>query len=257
MLVDTHCHLSDKKFKDNLNEVIEKALKVGVGKVIVPSTNLEDAKRVIELVEANKSTYALVGIHPEHVEEIERIGELKALVGSSKKVVGIGEIGLDFYFDKEKKTKPEQIKLFKSQLELARELGLPTMIHNRVAEKEMVEVIESMSKLPKGQFHCWSADSEFLEYVLKKGFYVSFCGNITYKGNDELRDLLKEVPLDKLLLETDSPYLPPEPLRGRINEPRNVKITAEFIANVLNVSLDTLINQTTKNSLCLYCLEDY
>lgn len=236
--------------------MIKKALKEGVEKIIVPSTNLKDIKTVIELVKKYEGTYALVGIHPEHVEEIERIEELKALVGSSKKVVGIGEIGLDFYSDKEKKTKLEQMKLFKVQLELARELGLPAMIHNRVAEEEMVEVLESVDKLPKGQFHCWSADKKFLEYVLKKGFYVSFCGNITYKGNDLLRMLLKEVPLNRLLLETDSPYLPPEPLRGRINEPGNVKITAKFIANALEMSLDTLINQTTKNSLCLYCLEN-
>jgi len=256
MLVDTHCHLTDKKLRKNIEDVVNRASEVGVEKIIAPGTNLGDTREAIRLADEFKSIYALVGVHPEHVKDVFDIEELRKLAESSNKVVGIGEIGLDFFYDKEKATKTSQVDLFKAQLKLALELGLPAMIHCREAEKEIVDVFESMDKLPKGQFHCWSADSEFLEYVLKKGFYVSFCGNVTYKNNEMLKSLLKEVPIDKLLLETDSPYLSPEPLRGKLNEPKNVKITAEFMAKTLGLSFETLINQTTKNSLCLYCLEN-
>jgi len=256
MLIDTHCHLTDKKFGKDLASVIERASIDEVRKIIVPSTNMKDAKKAVKLAEDFKDVYSLIGVHPEHVDETLDVEKFKKIVRSSKKVVGIGEIGLDFYYDKEKVTRKDQIDLFKAQLNLAMELDLPAMIHNRESEEEMVEVFDSMEELPRGQFHCWGGDEKFLEYVLNKGFYVSFCGNITYKGNDLLRSLLKKVPLDKLLLETDAPYLPPEPLRGKLNEPKNVKITAEFMANTLGLSFDTLINQTTKNSLCLYCLEN-
>ena len=297
MLVDTHCHLTDKRLNQEVGAVIERAKTAGVEKIIVPSTSLEDARQAVEIASRFEGVYALVGIHPEQVEEITdfetQILKLKELIdmgsrlrGNDKKVVGVGEIGLDFYYDKEKKTKNKQIKLFKKQLEMAVELELPVVIHSRDAKKEMKGVLENVKKLPKGVFHCWGGDENFLKNVFAKGFYVSFCGNVTYEprrslqtaegseqlfkktgsepscarsasatpGRPPLRDLLKLVPLDRLLLETDSPYLSPEPLRGRLNEPKNVKITAEFIASILKLDLDTLINQTGKNSLCLFHL---
>jgi len=278
MLIDTHCHLTDERLKNNIEEVLERARAEGVKKIIAPSTSLEDAKQAVKIANKFKGVYALVGVHPEHVQEITnyklQITKLKKLIKSSKKVVGVGEIGLDFHYDKEKKTKNEQIKLFKAQLELAVELELPVAIHAREAKEETMEVLEGLKErnLPKGVFHCWSEDKEFLRYVLGKGFCVSFCGNVTYLSgptseqsrlksrtvSDErpsLRELVRRVPLNKLLLETDAPYLAPEPLRGRLNEPKNVKITAKFMANVLGTKINTLINQTTKNSLCLFRLE--
>ena len=135
---------------------------------------------------------------------------------------------------------------------LAVKIDLPVVIHMREAEAEMRQVLDQMEKLPRGQFHCWAGSEEFLEIVLKKGFYVSFCGNITYKSAEELRRLIKKVPLDRLLLETDSPYLAPGERRGSLNEPANVKIIAEYIAKLLDVSPETLINQTTTNAQCLF-----
>lgn len=271
MLIDTHCHLTDEKYGENIEEVLERARSVGVEKIIAPSTSLKDAKQAVKLADKFKDVYCLVGVHPEHVKEITnfttpkdgqelQISKLKEVVKSSSKVVGVGEIGLDFHYDKEKKTKDEQIELFKKQLELAIELELPVAIHTRDAKEETIKVFEELKErnlqFPKGVFHCWSGDQNFLKYVLDMGFYVSFCGNITYRGNDLLRELLKLVPLNRLLLETDSPYLSPEPVRGGLNEPKNVKITAKFMAKILGLGVNALINQTTKNSLCLFSLEN-
>ncbi|MBU1070917.1 TatD family hydrolase [Patescibacteria group bacterium] len=258
MLIDTHCHLTDKRFDGDIEGVLERAGAVGVEKIIAPSTSLGDAKQAVKIADKFKGVYCLVGVHPEHVDETVDIARLRDVVESSRKVVGVGEIGLDFHYDKEKKTKNKQIELFEKQLELAVELGLPVAIHAREAEEEMREVFEKLKErnLQGGVFHCWGGNRDFLEYVLDKGFYVSFCGNITYKNNEKLRDLLKLVPLERLLLETDSPYLSPEPLRGELNEPKNVKITAKFIASTLGLDVNTLINQTTKNSLCLFSLEN-
>jgi TatD DNase family protein len=256
MMVDTHCHLTDEKLCGDIKGVLERARSAGVKRIIVPTTNLEDIRQAVGIVDRFKDVFMLVGVHPEHAEEAMDTEELVKTIGSSKKVVGVGEIGLDFHYDKEKKTKLKQVKLFKTQLKMAIEHKLPVAIHTREAEKETRRVLDGFKVSFNGVFHCWSGDKKFLKYVLDKGFHVSFCGNVTYKNNESLRDLLKLVPLDKLLLETDSPYLSPEPLRGRLNEPKNVKILASFIADILKVDVDTLVNQTTKNSICLFSLEN-
>jgi len=254
MLVDTHCHLTDKGFEGKVGEVVERARRAGVEKIIVLGSSLIDSKKAIEIVEENKGVYAMVGFYPGALEKMgdlnKAMEKLRRLARSSKAVVGIGEIGLDCYWNKQ--NIDEQKKLFKLQLELANELNLPVAIHNRLAEKEIREVFDLMNKLPRGVFHAWSGDGKFLEYVLERGFYVSFAGNVTYKGAENLRTVLKRVPLDRLFLETDSPYLSPEPLRGKLNEPVNVKITAKFVASLLNISFEDLVRQTSKNALCLF-----
>lgn len=272
MIIDTHCHLSDDKFAGDLDAVIKRANKAGVGKMIVPSVDLEDAEKVIEIIEKYDGVYGLMGVHPENSHKVSPSLRKRETFLKNKKVVGIGEIGMDFYWDKEKKTKKQQIQLFKIQLELAIELDLPVVIHSRGAEEEIREVLDSLQgRVLKGQFHCFGESEEFLEYVLERGFYVSFGGNVTYgyskippseesdvrrtpRRSDFLRELLKEVPLERLLLETDSPYLPPEGKRGERNEPCNAIITARFIADFLNISLEELARQTNKNAQCLYQL---
>lgn len=267
-LIDTHCHLSDEKL-GKTKEVLKRARAAGVTKIIIPSTNLEDAKRAA-VIATQENQYSLAGIHPEEVDNLyrlprfarndeegmtETIKDLTKIIESSSRVVGIGEIGLDFYFDKEKKTEKKQRELFHKQMELAANLRMPVAIHMREAEIEMVSEMKAMYKLPIGQFHCFAGSLDFLKMILEKGFYVSFAGNITYKSADELRNMIHEVPLNRLLLETDSPYLPPEPLRGTINEPANVKIIAEFIASELNLEPLKLAEITCQNTKCLYSLD--
>ena len=291
-LIDSHCHLIDERFAD-VASVIERANASGVSKMIMPVGNLAEAKSTIQLAE-KYGQYAMVGIHPEEVEDLYRFRvkpgmtgneianvqgeprlaptvvdetmlEMRALIKSSKRVVGVGEIGLDFFVGRDKNNpfrqgftdeeKEKQIEVFERQMALALELKLPVVIHMRDAEEEMLTVMNKMKDLPTGQFHCFAGSKIFLEYILKRGFCMSFAGNITYKSAGNLRDLTKLVPLDRLLLETDSPYLSPEPLRGTVNEPAIVKIIAEFIASELGITPDLLAEATTKNAICLYCLD--
>ena len=257
MLIDTHCHLTDEGLADQIDEVLGRARAAGVIKIISPSTSLDDARKVVEVADKYDEVFGLVGVHPEKIDlyrfpigsGMTVINELSKLAKSSRKIVGIGEIGLD---SKTQNNMELQKIVFKEQLELAVELGLPVAIHMREAEAEMIEVLDSMKKLPAGQFHCWAGSEELLKKVIELGFYVSFCGNITFKSADNLRRLIKIVPPDRLLFETDSPYLSPEPRRGSQNEPANVTIIAEYIANLLGSPIETLINQTTANAKCLY-----
>lgn len=257
MLVDSHCHLTDERLEKRVKDVLKEAKKEGVEKIMVASGNAEDGEVVIGLVKRFKELDGVVGIHPEMVREnsfdVEvEIKKLEELIKKEKEVIkGIGEIGLDFYYDKEKKSEEVQIKLFKGQLRLAKKWKLPVVIHMRKAEEEMREILEEFGGL-KGMFHCWSGSEELLQFVLDRGFYVSVAGNVTFKNADELRRLVKLIPNRKLLLETDSPYLSPEPVRGRLNEPKNVKILARFVAKLKGVETQNLIKQTGKNYLCLF-----
>lgn len=258
MLIDTHTHLVDEKFP-NWWEVISRARDAGVERFVVPTTSLNNLDEAINKLKDVEGVFLLAGVHPEEVATVvgmtELISEMRERVVKNKKIVGIGEIGLDFYYDKEKKTKIKQVELFKAQLELAIELNLPVAIHMREAEKECLEVFKSLASLPKGQFHCFAGGEEFLKEILAWGFYVSFAGNLTYKSAHTLRERLKEVPLNRLLVETDSPYLAPEPVRGTINEPGNVKILAEFISKELNCSFEQISQTTSQNAECLYSLD--
>lgn len=254
-MIDTHCHLTDERLASQIDEVLSRAKEAGVTKIIAPSTSLDDARKVVGIAGRYDEVFGLVGVHPENISHLSfdiahLKNELRAMAKSSGKIVGIGEIGLDNSRNQNKMKR--QMEIFQAQLELAVELGLPVAVHMRDAEEEMIEVLQRMKRLPTGQFHCWAGSESFLKMVLDKGFYVSFCGNITFGSAENLRELVGEVPLDRLLLETDSPYLAPEPVRGSLNEPGNVTILAEYIANLLDLPIETLINQTTANAKCLY-----
>lgn len=257
MLIDTHCHLLDPMI-GNVSEVVKEAKKIGVEKIVCPMTELSVWDEAKDLAEREEGVFILAGIHPEELEMVGPLGvemdQLREIV-KHKKVKGIGEIGLDFYFDREKATKAKQIEFFITQMELAAELELPVVIHMRNAQVEMAEVLKKLKRLPQGQFHCFAGDSEFMKSVLSMGFYVSFCGNITYKSAEDLRNLAKKVPLDRLLLETDSPYLAPVPKRGSVNVPRNVKITAEFIAELRGEKFEDVARITSENAICLLSLD--
>jgi TatD DNase family protein len=246
-MIDCHCHLTSRKYED-VGEVVRRAKEAGVKKIITAGSNLKDSKRVIEITEGYKEVYGVVGVSPgEKFVEIEVFKELL----KNEKVVGIGEIGLDLYWNKIKIE--EEKTLFKKQLELAVEVDKPVVIHNRLAKKEIREVFSQLKTLPRGMFHCWSGDEDFLKYVLERGFFVSLAGNITYKSNGDLLKVAKKAPLERILIESDGPYLSPEGKRGEINEPGNVRITAQFLADefgktfekieeVININVKSLFN---------------
>ena len=247
-MIDTHCHLTEERLTTDIDEILARARDNGIEKIIVPGTSLEDSMKVVRLTERHDEVFGLVGIHPEEITKL-RIHEdtklrIREMISENKKVMGIGEIGMENYkrtlgIENSRKmaSLETQAEIFKMQLELAVEIDKPVVIHNREADKEIMEVMNKMTRLPRGQFHCWAGDQTMLTWALDKGFYISFCGNLTYKSAGNLREMIKKVPLERLLLETDAPYLSPEPKRGTLNEPANVKITAEYIAKLLDVSI--------------------
>lgn len=254
-MIDTHAHLSDPKFNDDLALVLDRGRAAGINSFINPATNVDDSKRILEITQEHKDVYGLVGIYPGEAEVDnweEQLKQLRTMLLHNPKIVGIGEIGLD---EQPYIANPEFEKsIFEAQLEMALELDYPVVIHTRNTEEVMWEVLKKYEVLPSGHFHCFSGSTQWLDYVLSRGFYVGFDGNITYPSAISLRELAKRVPIERLLLETDSPYLPPQGKRGERNEPANVRITAAFLAQLRGESLDDLVAKTTENARSLFSL---
>lgn len=252
-MIDTHTHLSDLKFSEDLPLVLARAKNNGIKTFINPATNVDDAQRILEITQEHKDVYGLVGIYPGEAETDNwegQLSQLRTMLLHNSKIVGIGEIGLD---EKPYLANPEfEKRIFEAQLEMALELDYPVVIHTRNTEEVMWEVLKKYEVLPPGHFHCFSGSTEWLEYVLSRGFYVGFDGNVTYPSAQNLRELAKRVPIERLLLETDSPYLPPQGKRGERNEPANVKITAEFLAQLRGETVEQLIKKTTENARLLF-----
>src|SRR5574338_1031919 len=227
MFIDTHSHLFLPNFENDLDQVIEKAKLNKVDCIIVPSTDVASAKQTLNLADKYDFIYAAVGVHPHDSKDWDAsmLAEIEELSGHPK-VVAIGEIGLDYYYDFSPRDK--QIEAFKAQIELAIKRKLPVIIHNRESDKDMMEIISSYcGNNLRAQFHCFNSSlDDALEYI-KMNHIISFTGNITFKKADELRKVVAGIGLDNLLLETDSPFMTPEPHRGERNEPSNVKQVAE------------------------------
>ncbi len=265
-MIDVHCHLNFKAFDLDREQVIKEAFEAGVNKIINVGADLITSKKALELTKAYKNLYATVGIHPHHADKLEKNweSELEKLASSEGRVVAIGECGMDFYHYQSNgiTDKKLQEELFIKQIELSSKLKLPLIIHNRQAGKEIIDVLDShKSNLlsPPGMFHCMSGDIELLKAALDLGFYIGFDGNITYKGiakgeTVSLTDLVKETPIDRILTETDSPYLTPEPFRGEKNKPNYVIITGKKIAEIKGVSFEKVIEETTENANFLFKL---
>lgn len=268
MLIDTHCHLNFHAFKNDIADVIKRAKEEGVEKIIIPGAKLDSSEKGIDVANKYDNCFAAVGVHPHHVEEVSRYQGIKVLrkeieqLAKSKKVVAIGEIGLDYHeyektvYEKYQVTtqmKSQQKDLLKMQIELALKFELPVIFHCRDAFIDMVPVItEYASSKLRGVFHCFGGNTENLRQVVALGYYVGFDGNITYKNAQNLRDLVKETPFERILMETDAPFLAPEPHRGERNEPKNVRIIAEMIAQIKNINLEELAESTTKNAQLLF-----
>lgn len=257
-MVDVHCHLNFHSFEKDYDEVIKSAFEAGVTKIINVGTKIDSSQKAVELAQKYDNLYAIVGVHPHHADKLEKnwLEELEKLA-KRPKVVGIGEVGMDFYSYKSNTIVNPilQRRIFIQQIELAHKLKLPLQIHNRHAGKEILEILlyyKSYLLNPPGMFHCMSGDIEFLKKVLGFGFYVGFDGNITYKGiakgeTTPLKDLVDYAPIDRIVTETDSPFLTPEPKRGSRNVPSYVIIVGEKIAEIKGVSIGELTDITSQN----------
>jgi len=269
-MIDVHCHLNFHSFEKDYDQVIKRAFDAGVVKIINVGTKLDSSKRAIELSEKYDNLYAIVGVHPHHAGKLEDLPagrqedwllELGKLT-KHPKVVAIGETGIDYYRYKSNEIVDPKLQkdVFVKQIEISLKLKLPLQIHNRHAGKDILEILyRYKTELldPPGMFHCMSGDIDFLKRVLDLGFYVGFDGNITYDGlppgeDTLLTDLVKETPLDKLVTETDSPFLTPAPYRGRRNEPSYVIIVGQSLAKIKGVSFEKMAQKTTENAHNLF-----
>ncbi|NUN09601.1 MAG: YchF/TatD family DNA exonuclease [Ignavibacteriaceae bacterium] len=252
MLIDTHAHLFYPDFINDLDEVIDRARGKNIGAIIVPATNLASCEQVVKLCEKYDIVYGAVGIHPHDTAEwdesyIVNIEEF----AKERKIVAIGEIGLDYYYDFSPKDK--QISAFRSQLDLAADINLPVIVHNRMSDDDTLEILSSYcGKGLKGHLHCYNAPLEHAIKYISMGYYISFTGNITFKKADDLRHILRSVSIDNLLLETDSPFMTPAPHRGKRNEPSNVMLVAEKIAEIKGMAMQEVIDRTSYNAFRLY-----
>jgi TatD DNase family protein len=248
MFIDTHAHLFYPNFKEDLDEVIQRAKDASIDHIIVPATDLDTAQEVITMTEKYDMIYGAVGIHPHETKDWDTsLTEKIEALAANKKIVAIGEIGLDYYYDYSPKEK--QIEAFKEQIDLALKLDMPIIVHNRDSDDDLMKIINSYcgSGL-KAQFHCFNSSLKNAIELVHMGYMISFTGNITFKNADELREILKCVRIDQLLLETDSPFLTPEPYRGKRNEPSYVKYVAEKIAKVHDLNIDEVGRITSFNS---------
>ena len=248
MFIDTHAHLFFENYKDDVDEVINRAKENGIDYIIIPATDLKTASEAISLAEKYEQVYATVGIHPHDTKDWNEplIPEIEKLA-KHPKVVAIGEIGLDYYYDFS--PKDQQLKAFKSQLELAIKLELPVVIHNRDSDKDMLDVIKSYCGTGlKAQFHCYNGSVDDAIEFMRMSHFISFTGNITFKKSDGLREILKHIDLNHLLLETDSPFMTPVPYRGKRNEPAYVTYVAKQIAEVHKISIEEVGRISSLNS---------
>jgi len=255
MIIDTHAHLYYPQLLNNIEEIVKRAEENQITKIIIPAVDLKTAEVACNLSDKYENIYCAVGFHPTEVKK-HNLSEIKNLEDfiSHKKNVAIGEIGIDLYWDKENLKK--QIEFFETQINMAREMNLPVIIHTRNSFNEAFEIVQKNSSGLKGQFHCFSEDPSSAQKVLSlENFYLSFCGNITYK-NFKKTETIKTVPVNRLLAETDSPFMTPEPFKGKDNEPSFLKHTLEKIAEIKNIVYEELIKQLYLNTNKLFFKKD-
>ena len=252
-IVDSHCHLNFPQFKGNLKEVVQRALDNGVSKMLTISTKLNEINELEKISNMYSEVYNSIGVHPHECKKYKNLS-LEDLLKYTKnpKCIGIGETGLDFYY--ENSPKELQTKLFKIHIEAARKSLLPLIVHTRNADIETIQILKSEMKKEKfsGLIHCFSTSQELAESAIDLGLYISLSGIVTFDKSNELRNIIKELPVDRLLVETDAPYLAPVPHRGKCNEPAYVIRTAQLISNLLGISFESFAKQTTNNFYKLF-----
>lgn len=241
---DSHAHYNDEQFENE--NIIEQLYKEGITKIVIPGYSLQSSKKALEIAKKYSFVYATCGISPNDIKNIAEIEEIEKLA-NEEKVIAIGEIGLDYYWNKE--NKKEQKEVFIKQIEIANKKKLPIVIHCRDAHTDLIEILkEKMDCNKKGVFHCVALNLELIKNALNLGYYISFAGPITYKNSKNADEAIKLVPLDKILIETDSPYLAPEPKRGTRNDSRNLVYIAEKISQVKQIKIEEFVKITYENT---------
>jgi TatD DNase family protein len=257
-MIDVHCHLQFHKFEEDYDAVAQRAVAAGVKRIINVGTKIDSSQKAVEFADKYEYMYAIVGVHPHHADKPES-GWMQTLekLTEHEKVIAIGEVGMDYFQYKSNGIVDPvlQKKVFEKQIEIAYKAGLPLQIHQRQAGSDLMEILQyhrsSLQKIP-GMFHCFAGSMEFLQQALDLGFYIGFDGNVTYKGlapgeTVALPDQARYVPLDRIVVETDAPFLTPIPHRGGRNEPAYVIITGRFLAELKQVPFEQFVEQTTKN----------
>ena len=242
MLIDTHCHLTDR-YTDGADAIIARAVASGVGTLICATAEPEDFLHAIELSEKHKNVFCTIGIHPERINEKPEYEKLLL----HPRVVGVGEIGLDYHYDSENKN--QQIELFRAQVEIARRAKLPIAVHTREAETDTANILDGSVG---GVMHCFTSSWDLAKKMLDRGFYFSASGIITFKNSDELRETFAKIPNDKIVIETDAPYCAPVPYRGKQCEPAMITETAKVLATIKGIELSDLETILSNNTKKLY-----
>ncbi len=255
MFVDTHAHLTDERFKGEEKEILEKCRTANVLKIITSGVDYDSSQKALEFAQNYDEVYASIGVYPENIYEFDKqIENNFAQMAQNKKVVAIGEIGLQYTDNMPPREKQKEI--FLKQLELAYELKLPIVIHCRDAYGDMIDLLKRNKNLLEysGTFHCYGGSKEIAKEILKLGFYISVGGVSTFKNASNLKETIKSLPLENLILETDCPYLAPDPFRGRRNDPSLIPIIAKNLAQLKDVSLEEIEEKTTQNARRLFNL---
>ena len=254
MIIDSHCHLNYEPMSLSLKETIDRANKDGVKYLLTISTEDKSFNKILNIISKNKCVFGSYGIHP-HEAKNHRLIKSEDIIKKTrlnKKIIGIGESGLDFYYNHS--DKKDQIKCFEEHIIAAQNTQLPLIVHTRNAESETLEILKSKLKVKNFKFliHCFTGSKEFAFKLLDLGAYISASGVVTFKKSEDLANTFKEMPNDKILVETDSPYLAPVPLRGKPNEPSYIIHTVKFLSKLKNISFEDLSKITTKNFFKLF-----
>lgn len=256
-LFDSHSHYNDEKFNEDREQIIKETYEAGVTKFVCAGYNIDSSLFSLEMSKKYEFIYSICGISPNDIPQSEQqlwkdIDEISQIVknNKSKKLVAIGEIGLDYYWNKENKELQKQA--FIKQIELANELELPIVIHSRDASVDTLDIIRNNKVKKAGIFHCCQLNQELVRQALELVYYISFAGPITFKNSKNAPEIIKMVPMDRILIETDSPYLSPEPNRGKRNDCRNVKYVAQKIADVKGITIEEVAQKTYENAMRIF-----
>ena len=260
---DSHAHLDDTRFDEDRETLIQEIKKAEITKFVSAGYSIEGSKKGLELSKKYDYIYTTCGISPNDIPQTEEalwkdIDEIRCLVENnlnSKKIVAIGEIGLDYFWEKDLQKREWQKQAFIRQIEMANVFELPIVIHTREAVMDTLEILKENTVNKKGVFHCCPLNRELVKEALKLGFYISFAGPVTFKNAKNANEFIQMVPNDKMLIETDSPYLAPEPVRGTRNDPRNVKYIAQKVADVKKMSLEQIAKITYENASSIFGIQ--